>query len=78
MVLLFFVIKLDINFGEYFFYVFVIFGDQEFDIESILYLKSWVEFYGVKYIEVNWNGFGNGQGLLNNLGFQEVFREYIC
>jgi len=70
-------IKLDINPGEYSSYVFVISGDQEPDIESTLHLKSWVESYGAKYIEANWNGFGNGQGPLNNLGFQEAFKEYI-
>ncbi|MVF13720.1 hypothetical protein FT643_16385 [Ketobacter sp. MCCC 1A13808] len=70
-------IQLDINPGEYTSYVFVISGDQEPDIESTLHLKSWVESYGAKYIEANWNGFGNGQGPLNNLGFQEAFREYI-
>ncbi|RLU03608.1 MAG: hypothetical protein D9N11_03310 [Ketobacter sp.] len=63
--------------GEYASYVFVVSGDQEPNIESTLHLKSWVESYGAKYIEANWNGFGQGTGPNNNLGFQEAFRDYI-
>lgn len=58
-------------------YVFVISGDQDPNIESTLHLKGWVESYGAKYIETSWNGFGNGSGPSNSLGFQEAFREYI-
>ena len=63
--------------GEYASYVFVVSGDQEPNIENTLHLKSWVESYGAKYIEANWNGFGQGTGPDNNLGFQEAFRDYI-
>lgn len=63
--------------GEFASYVFVISGDQEPNIESTLHLKSWVESYGAKYIEANWNGFGQGTGPNNSLGFQEAFREYV-
>lgn len=63
--------------GEYASYVFVISGDQEPHIENTLHLKSWVESYGAKYIEASWNGFGQGTGPNNSLGFQEAFREYI-
>lgn len=67
-------LKLD---GDYNSYVFVISGEQEPNIENTLHLKSWVESYGSKYIEANWNGFGQGAGPDNSLGFQEAFRDYI-
>lgn len=69
--------RLDLGNGEFASYVFTISGDQEPNIENTLHLKSWVESYGAKYIEANWNGFGNGTGPANSLGFQEAFRDYI-
>jgi len=68
---------IDLGNSEYASYVFVISGEQEPNIENTLHLKSWVESYGAKYIEANWNGFGNGSGPANSLGFQEAFRDYI-
>ena len=69
--------SLDLGTGEHASYVFVISGDQEPNIENTLHLKSWVESYGAKFIEANWNGFSNGAGPANSFGFQEAFREYI-
>ncbi len=63
--------------GDFNSYVFAISGDQEPNIEDTLHLKSWVESYGAKYIQANWNGFNQGSGPDNSLGFQEAFREYI-
>ncbi len=58
-------------------YVFVISGDQEPDIEQTLHLKNWVESYGAKYIQANWNGFDAGNGPNSTAGFKDVFRSYI-
>lgn len=67
-------LKLD---GDHDAYVFAISGELEPNIEDTLHLKSWVESYGAKYIQANWNGFDTGAGPANSLGFQEAFRDYI-
>jgi len=59
--------------NRYIAYVFVISGKQEPNIENTLHLKSWVESYGAKYIEANWNG-NDDITKGNKLGFMDSFR----
>lgn len=62
-------------------YVFVISGEYVSDIEKTLNLKNWVESYGAKYIEANWNGIDLSQtnGEPNNTAlFQSQFAKQLA
>lgn len=62
-------------------YVFAISGEYVSDIEKTLNLKNWVESYGAKYIEANWNGMDLSQanGEPNNTAlFQAQFAKQLA
>lgn len=58
-------------------YVFAISGEYEPNIEDTLQLKEWVESYGAKYIQANWNGFNSNTGADSTAPFKSEFEAQL-